>query len=50
MAEVAADHCADWQGLGVSILHRLVVDTLLEAAEPARRRSTCARSPKCPRG
>jgi uncharacterized protein (DUF1015 family) len=33
MAEVAADHCADWQGLGVSILHRLVVDNLLNAAK-----------------
>lgn len=31
MADVAADHCADWQGLGVSILHRLVMDTLLAA-------------------
>ena len=31
MAEVAADHTADWQGLGVSILHRLVIDTLLDA-------------------
>jgi hypothetical protein len=31
MAEVAADHSADWQGLGVSILHRLVIDTLLDA-------------------
>jgi uncharacterized protein (DUF1015 family) len=29
MAEVAADHSADWQGLGVSILHRLVIDSLL---------------------
>jgi hypothetical protein len=29
MAEVAADHSADWQGLGVSILHLLVMDTLL---------------------
>jgi uncharacterized protein (DUF1015 family) len=29
MAEVATDHSADWQGLGVSILHRLVMDTLL---------------------
>ena len=33
MAEVAADHCEDWQGLGVSILHRLVMDTLLNAAK-----------------
>jgi uncharacterized protein (DUF1015 family) len=31
MAEAASDHCKDWQGLGVSILHRLVVDTLLNA-------------------
>ena len=31
MAQVAADHCADWQGLGVALLHRLVVDTLLDA-------------------
>lgn len=30
MAEVAADHCSNWQGLGVSILHRLVMDTLLD--------------------
>ncbi len=29
MAEMSPDHCADWQGLGVAILHRLVVDTLL---------------------
>jgi uncharacterized protein (DUF1015 family) len=33
MAQVAADHSADWQGLGVSILHRLVVDTLLDGAK-----------------
>ena len=33
MAEIAADHSADWQGLGVSILHRLVIDTLLAARE-----------------
>jgi uncharacterized protein (DUF1015 family) len=32
MAEVATDHSADWQGLGVSILHRLVVDTLVVGA------------------
>src|SRR5690606_16558775 len=30
MAETAPDHCAEWQGLGVSILHRLVMDTLLD--------------------
>lgn len=29
MAEVAEEHSADWQGLGVSLLHRLVVDHLL---------------------
>jgi uncharacterized protein (DUF1015 family) len=32
MEEVAADHSPDWQGLGVSILHRLVIDTLLDGA------------------
>jgi hypothetical protein len=31
MDEVAADHLPEWQGLGVSILHRLVIDTLLDA-------------------
>jgi uncharacterized protein (DUF1015 family) len=31
MAEVAADHSRHWQGLGVSILHRLVIETLLGA-------------------
>lgn len=31
MAQLAPDHCADWQGLGVSLLHRLVIDTLLDA-------------------
>ncbi|MCU0959289.1 MAG: DUF1015 domain-containing protein [Pirellulaceae bacterium] len=31
MAEVAADHSSAWQGLGVAILHRLVIDTLLDA-------------------
>jgi len=30
MAEIAADHCPEWQGLGVAILHRLVMDTLLD--------------------
>jgi uncharacterized protein (DUF1015 family) len=32
MAEVAPEHSSDWQGLGVSLLHRLVVDTLLDSA------------------
>jgi len=32
MAEVASDHCQEWQGLGVSILHRLIVETLLDAS------------------
>lgn len=36
MAEVAADHGSDWQQLGVSILHRLVVETLLGAKEPPK--------------
>ena len=29
MAEVAKDHSRDWQALGVSLLHRLVIDDLL---------------------
>jgi uncharacterized protein (DUF1015 family) len=29
MAKLAAEHSADWQGLGVSILHRLVIENLL---------------------
>lgn len=29
MAEVAADHSGPWQGLGVSLLHRLVIENLL---------------------
>ena len=37
LAEVAADHSADWQGLGVSILHRLVMDTLLLSEEQGTR-------------
>lgn len=31
MAEVATDHSNDWQGLGVSLLHRLIMDSLLDA-------------------
>ena len=33
MAKVAADHSADWQSLGVSILQRLVLETLLDARD-----------------
>jgi len=33
MAEVAGDHCPQWQGLGVSILHRLIIETLLAAPD-----------------
>ena len=33
MAKVAPEHSEAWQGLGVSILHRLVIDTLLEARD-----------------
>lgn len=29
MAEAASEHSDDWQGLGVSILHRLIIETLL---------------------
>jgi uncharacterized protein (DUF1015 family) len=31
MAQLAADHSSDWQGLGVALLHRLVMDSLLAA-------------------
>lgn len=38
MAAISADHCEEWQGLGVSILHRLLVDDLLTAGmNPAAR-------------
>ena len=33
MAEVAPEHTADWQGLGVSLLHRLLIDTLLASKD-----------------
>ncbi len=33
MAEVAAEHSTDWQGLGVAVLHRLMIDTLLAARD-----------------
>jgi uncharacterized protein (DUF1015 family) len=33
MAEAASEHSDDWQGLGVSILHRLIMETLLDAAD-----------------
>lgn len=33
LAEVAADRSADWRSLGVSVLHRLVIETLLEQTD-----------------
>jgi uncharacterized protein (DUF1015 family) len=33
MAEIATDHSSDWQGLGVAILHRLLVENLLGAKD-----------------
>ena len=36
MAEVANDHCDEWRELGVSILHRLIVETILETPNPAK--------------
>jgi uncharacterized protein (DUF1015 family) len=33
LADVAGDHSQDWQGLGVALLHRLVMETLLEARD-----------------
>jgi uncharacterized protein (DUF1015 family) len=34
MGEIAAEHSADWQGLGVAVLHRLLIDTLLQGQQP----------------
>ncbi len=31
MTEIAGEHSSDWQGLGVAVLHRLLIDTLLGA-------------------
>lgn len=33
MEEIAPEHSGDWQGLGVSLLHRLVVENLLSATD-----------------
>ena len=33
MAEIATDHSTDWQQLGVSILQRLVIETLFGAKD-----------------
>lgn len=33
MAQVSAGYCDDWQGLGVALLHQLVLGTLLDAQE-----------------
>ena len=33
MAELAPEHSPQWQGLGVSILHRLIIENLLEARD-----------------
>jgi len=33
MAELAPEHGADWQGLGVSLLHRLIVENLLDGKQ-----------------
>jgi len=33
ISEIAPEHSADWRALGVSLLHRLVVDALLGARE-----------------
>ena len=36
MEEVAQDHHPEWRELGVSLLHRLIVETLLETPEPPK--------------
>ncbi len=33
MSEIASDHSSDWQGLGVSILQRLIIETALDAGD-----------------
>jgi uncharacterized protein (DUF1015 family) len=33
MAELAPEHSEDWQGLGVAILHRLLIETLLDGKQ-----------------
>jgi hypothetical protein len=33
LAAVAPDHSVQWRGLGVTILHRLIVDTLLDGRD-----------------
>ncbi|HEY2411212.1 MAG TPA: DUF1015 domain-containing protein [Pirellulaceae bacterium] len=33
LAEIAGEHSTDWQSLGVSILHRLVMDSLLKLTD-----------------
>jgi len=38
LAEVAADHNETWRELGVSILHRLIIKTLLAPADPPETR------------
>ena len=35
MAQVAEDQSSDWQGLGVSLLHRLIMENLLDAPSSA---------------
>lgn len=36
MAEIASDHHPEWQALGVAILHRLLVETLLGVHNPEK--------------
>jgi len=36
MDEIAQDHHPEWRELGVSLLHRLIVETLLEVPEPPK--------------
>jgi hypothetical protein len=36
LSELAADHSPDWRALGVSILHRLVMETLLKQTDLAK--------------
>ena len=41
LAEVAPDHSSDWHSLGVSILHRLIIDTVLDQQDLPTRPWRC---------
>jgi uncharacterized protein (DUF1015 family) len=44
MAQLAPDHCSQWQELGVAILHRLIVDELLGVPATCPNPTMCTRT------